>query len=101
MSFKFNLSSENVDCSSVGKDSTTEDTENANKNSDTTASNPMDTKQTECQTVSSNNNWWGSWISSAKTKVHSLNFHLGKKSNMRISIANSIKINVCLSFSRR
>lgn len=34
------------------------------------ASSPVEDKKSECKTVSNNNNnWWGSWISSAKTKV--------------------------------
>lgn len=63
------MNSENAECTTVGKDSTNEDTENANNNANSTASSPVDKSQTECQTVS-NNNWWGSWISSAKTKVY-------------------------------
>lgn len=75
LNFQLILCSENAECTTVSKDITgREDTENANNNSSTTASSPVDRNQTECKTVS-NNNWWGSWISSAKTKV---NFNISK-----------------------
>lgn len=72
--FQSILCSENVECTTttVNNDSTMEDTENANNYSELSASSPnADKKETECKTVSSNNNWWGSWINSAKTKVNS------------------------------
>lgn len=74
LKISIDLSSESAECTAVNKDSTNEDTENANNNANTTASSPVDKSQAECQTVS-NNNWWGSWISSAKTKV---NFEISK-----------------------
>lgn len=80
------LSSENVECSTmVNKHSTIEDTENANNTTDcVNVSSPnADKHQTDCKTVS-NNNWWGSWISSAKTKVNccTLPIFIATKSNI-------------------
>lgn len=51
----------------MSRENTTEDINNANNNT-ANESTSMEEKETECRTVS-NNNWWGSWISSAKTKV--------------------------------
>lgn len=51
----------------MSRENSTEDINNANNNT-ANESTSMEEKETECRTVS-NNNWWGSWISSAKTKV--------------------------------
>lgn len=59
--------SEKIDTKISTENAPTDDINNANNNTET-ATTPVD--DSDCKTVS-NNNWWGSWISSAKTKVSS------------------------------
>lgn len=67
LSLRLPVCSEKTEQSTSGERATNEDISNANNNM-ANASSPTEDKSLECGTVS-NNNWWGSWINSAKTKV--------------------------------
>lgn len=60
-------SSEKTETCTTTEAQSTGDINNANNNTETPTT-PVEGNTSDCKTVS-NNNWWGSWINSAKTKV--------------------------------
>ncbi|XP_055325825.1 BSD domain-containing protein 1-like isoform X2 [Sitodiplosis mosellana] len=76
--------SEKTKQSTSSEKTTNEDISNANNNM-ANASSPVEDKSSECKTVG-NNNWWGSWINSAKTKSVSV-FEAVKRDLDEISTA--------------
>lgn len=65
------LFSERADTTVVRDNATNDDISNANNNLEN-APNPVEERDPENKSAGNNNNWWGSWINSAKTKVTSV-----------------------------
>lgn len=61
--------SEKTDTTVERANATNEDISNANNNMQS-ASSPIEEKDPENKSTGNNNNWWGSWINSAKSKVN-------------------------------